>query len=92
MRVSTSFILVLILACVASGIAVTHMNNIPSLVVIGPGYLVQAWLFEHHLALGGFGYQATMVTVSALVWTLIIFGLVGAARLVGRFARGGRAA
>jgi hypothetical protein len=32
-------------------------------------------LFERHLALGGFGYQATMVGVSALVWTLILLGL-----------------
>lgn len=70
--------------CVASVIAVTHMNSLPAFVVIAPGYLVQAWLFEHHLALGGFGYQATMVGVSTLVWTLIIVGLVGAGRLVRR--------
>ena len=92
MRISKTFLVVLILAGVASGIAVTHMTSLPAFVVIGPGYLVQSWLFEHHLALGGFGYQATMVSVSALVWTLIIVGLVGAARLVGRFARGRRAA
>ena len=92
MRVSKTFLVVLVLAVVASSIAVTHMNNLPAFVVIGPGYLVQAWLFEHHLALGGFGYLATMVSVSALVWTLFIVGLVGAARLVGRFARGGRTA
>lgn len=86
------FIVVLSLAGVASGIAVAHMNSIPAFVVIGPGYLVQAWLFEHQLALGGFGYEATMVSVSALVWTLIIFGLVVTARVVGRFARARRAA
>jgi hypothetical protein len=88
MRISKSLILVLILSSVASSIALTHMNNIPAFVVIGPGYVVQAWLFEHHLALGGFGYQATMVSVSAVVWTLIIVGLVGAGRLVGRLVRG----
>jgi hypothetical protein len=35
---------------------------------------VQAWLFERHRALGGFGYAATMVGTSALVWTLILLG------------------
>jgi uncharacterized membrane protein len=92
MRISKLLILVLILSSVASSIALTHMNNIPAFVVIGPGYVVQAWLFEHHLALGGFGYQATMVSVSAVVWTLIIVGLVGAGRLVGRLVRGTRVA
>lgn len=83
MRFRKLLILVLSL-CVASVIAVTHMNNLPAFVVIAPGYLVQAWLFEHHLALGGFGYHATMVGVSTLVWTLIIVGLVGAGRFVRR--------
>ena len=91
MRIRIVLIVVLFLSCVAAGIAVTHMNNMAAFVVIGPGYLVQAWLFEHHLALGGFGYQATMVSVSALVWTLIIMGLVGVGRRVGRLLRGGRA-
>ena len=86
MRVRPLFV-VLVVAGVASGIALTHMNNLAAFVVIGPGYVVQAWLFEHHLALGGFGYQATMVTVSAVVWTLIIFGLMGAARRVSRLFR-----
>ena len=86
---STTFLLVLIVAVVAASIAVTHLTTLPAFVVVGPGYVVQAWLFEHHHALGGFGYQATMVSVSALVWTLLVVGLVGAARLVGRFARGG---
>ena len=85
-------VVVFLLSCVAAAIAVTHMNNLPAFVIIGPGYLVQAWLFEHHLALGGFGYQATMVGVSALVWTLIIVGLVGVVRRVARLLRGKRAA
>ncbi len=88
MRISKPLFVTIILSSVASGIALTHMNNVPAFVVIGPGYLVQAWLFEHHLALGGFGYQATMVSVSALVWTLIIVGLMGVGRLVGRLVRG----
>ena len=87
MRVRPLFV-ALVVAGVASAIALTHMNNLPAFVVIGPGYVVQAWLFEHHLALGGFGYQATMITVSAVVWTLIIVGLMGAVRRVGRLLRG----
>ena len=88
MPISKPRILVLIFSSVAAVIALTHMNSLPAFVIIGPGYVVQAWLFEHHLALGGFGYQATMVSVSALVWTLIIVGLVGAGRLLGRLVRG----
>ena len=59
---------------IAATVALTHMDNLPAYLMIAPGYLVQAWLFERHLALGGFGYQATMVGVSALVWTLILLG------------------
>ncbi len=88
MPISKPRILVLIFSSVAAVIALTHMNSLPAFVIIGPGYVVQAWLFEHHLALGGFGYQATMVSVSAVVWTLIIVGLVGAGRLLGRLVRG----
>ena len=88
MPISKPRILVLIFSSVAAVIALTHMNSLPAFVIIGPGYVVQAWLFEHHLALGGFGYEATMVSVSAVVWTLIIVGLVGAGRLVGRLVRG----
>ena len=88
MRIRTLPIVVLALSCLASTIALTHMNNLPAFLVIGPGYMVQAWLFEHDLALGGFGYEATMVGVSAIVWTLIVVGLVGAVRAVGRLVRG----
>jgi len=65
----------LVVTGIAASVALRHMNNIPAYLMIAPGYLVQAWLFERHLALGGFGYQATMVGVSALVWTLILLGL-----------------
>jgi len=72
MRLRYLVIALLFLTGIASILAFTHMNNLPAFIVIAPGYLVQAWLFETHRALGGFGYQATMVGVSTLVWTLII--------------------
>ncbi len=72
----------LILTGVASAVAFTHMDNLLAFIVIAPGYLVQAWLFETHRALGGVGYQITMVGVSALVWTLLILSLAVAVRLV----------
>jgi len=53
---------------------------------------VQAWLFETHRALGGFGYQVTMVGVSALVWSLLILSLSVAVRLLRRLVRRPRAA
>lgn len=77
----------LALTGIAAAVALTHMNNIPAYIVIAPGYLVQAWLFETHRALGGFGYQATMVGVSALVWTLIILGMAAAIRFMVRLIR-----
>jgi hypothetical protein len=73
-----------VLCAIAAAGAVTHMNSLPAFIVIAPGYLVQAWLFETHRALGGLGYQATMVGVSALVWTLLLLGVAGAARLLRR--------
>ena len=72
----------LVITGTAAAVAVTHMTSIPAYIMIAPGYVVQAWLFEHHWALGGFGYQVTMVGVSALVWTLIILTPVMAVRLV----------
>ncbi len=72
---------------IAAAVALTHMNNIPAYIVIAPGYLVQAWLFETHRALGGFGYQATMVGVSALVWTLVILSMAAAIRFTIRLIR-----
>lgn len=77
----------LALTGIAAAVALTHMNNIPAYIAIAPGYLVQAWLFEAHHALGGFGYQATMVGVSALVWTLIILGMTAAIRFMVRLMR-----
>ena len=77
----------LALTGIAAAVALTHMNNIPAYIVIAPGYLVQAWLFETHRALGGFGYQATMVGVSALVWTLIILSMAAAIRFLVRLIR-----
>ena len=81
-----------ILSVIAAGVALSHMDNLPAFILIAPGYLVQGWLFETHRALGGFGYQVTMVGVSALVWTLIILSLAMAVRLVRRLVRSLRAA
>jgi hypothetical protein len=77
-------IAVLLLTSIAAALALHHMNNLPAFIAIAPGYLVQAWLFETHRALGGFGYQVTMVGVSAVVWTLIILSPAVALRLLRR--------
>jgi uncharacterized membrane protein YoaK (UPF0700 family) len=82
----------LVLTSIAAAVALGHMNNLPAFIAIAPGYLVQAWLFETHRALGGFGYQVTMVGVSAVVWTLIIISPAVALRLLRRLVRPGRAA
>lgn len=74
-----------ILASIAAVVAVTHMDNLPAFIVIGPGYLVQAWLFETHRALGGVGYYVTMVVVSAVAWTVIILTPAVAVRTLRRF-------
>jgi len=83
--------LLIVTGC-AAAVALTHMNNLPAFIVIAPGYLVQAWLFETHRALGGLGYQVTMVGVSALVWTLILLSPAVAVRLLRRLVRRPRAA
>ncbi len=57
-------------------------DRLPALVLIAPGYLVQAWLFETHRAFGGLGYQVTMVGVSTLVWTLVILSGVVTVRYI----------
>ena len=68
--------------------ALNHTDQPIALLLIVPGYLVQAWLFEAHRALGGVGYVVTMVTVSALVWTLLLLGLlVVATKLFRRMSR-----
>lgn len=82
----------LVLTGIASAVALTHMDNLPAFILIAPGYLVQSWLFETHRALGGFGYQITMVGASALVWTLIILSPVVAVQFFRRLARRQRAA
>ena len=77
----------LILTGVASAVALTHMDNLPAFIVIAPGYLVQAWLFESHRALGGIGYRVTMIGVSAVVWTVLILSLTLAVRLLRHLVR-----
>jgi uncharacterized iron-regulated membrane protein len=76
----------------AAAFALHHMDSLPMLLLIAPGYLVQAWLFEAHRALGGFGYQATMVGVSALAWTLVILAITVPARYLWRRVRPGQTA
>ncbi len=85
-------IALLLLTSIVAALALTHMSTLPAFIAIAPGYLVQAWLFETHQALGGFGYQVTMVGVSAVVWTLIILSPVVAVRLLRRLVRRSRAA
>src|SRR6266851_8481317 len=72
----------LVLTSIAAAVALGHMNNLPAFIAIAPGYLVQAWLFETHRALGGLGYQVTMVGVSTLVWTLVILSGVVTVRYI----------
>ncbi len=83
---------VFILTGIAAAVALAHMDNLPAFIMIAPGYLVQAWLFETNRALGGFGYQLTMVGVSALVWSLLVLSLCAAVRLLRRLVRRPRAA
>ncbi len=67
------FALVLIaLFATASTVALHHTDSVPGLVVIAPGYVVQAWLFVRHRALGGLGCDLTMIGASAVFWTLLI--------------------
>ena len=85
-------IALLLLTSIVAALALTHMSTLPAFIAIAPGYLVQAWLFETHRALGGFGYQVTMVGVSAVVWTLIILSPAVVLRLLRRLVRRPRAA
>jgi uncharacterized membrane protein len=91
MRLRPFALALLILTGLASALALRHMDNLPAFILLAPGYLVQSWLFERHRALGGIGYQATMVGVSALVWTLIILCLTLAIRTLRHFGRRRRA-
>jgi hypothetical protein len=77
----------LVLTGVASAVALTHLDTLPAYIMIAPGYLLQAWLFENHHALGGLGYQMTMVGTSALVWTLIFLALLAGIRWLARGVR-----
>ena len=94
MRIRLGYIAIalLLLTSIAAAMALAHMNNLTAFIAIAPGYLVQAWLFETHHAVGGFGYQVTMVGVSAVVWTLIILSPVVAVRLLRRLVLRARAA
>src|SRR5260370_28559126 len=82
----------LVLTSIAAAVALGHMNNLPAFIAIAPGYLVQAWLFETHRALGGFCYQVTLVGGSSGVWSLILHSPGPALRLPCRPVRPRRAA
>ena len=86
-RIRLAAPLLFALLVLASSRALNHMDQPLALLLIVPGYVVQAWLFEAHRALGGVGYTVTMVGVSALAWTLIVLGLWAlAAKLVRRLS------
>jgi hypothetical protein len=74
MRVSLRYgaLVALVAAGIASTVAFYHMSSLAGLLVIAPGYLVQAWLFERHWALGGTGYAATLIGVSTVFWTVLL--------------------
>ena len=74
-RIRVAAPLLFTLLVLVSSRALSHMDQPLALLLLVPGYVVQAWLFEAHRALGGTGYVVTMVGVSALVWTLIILGV-----------------
>ena len=74
----------LVLTSIGAAVALNSMNTLPAFIMIAPGYVVQSWLFETHRALGGLGYQITMVGVSAVVWTIIILSPALVMRLVRR--------
>jgi hypothetical protein len=72
------------LLAAASAASLDHMDSLPALLLIAPGYLVQAWLFERHRALGGLGYDVTIIGASAIFWTLLLIGVFSAGAYVVR--------
>jgi len=91
-RIRVAAPLLFTLLVLASSRALSHMDQPLALLLLVPGYVVQAWLFEAHRALGGTGYVVTMAGVSALVWTLIILGVWAlAAKLFRRLSQPRRA-
>ena len=75
-------VVVFVLSAAASAVGLHHMDSVPGLVVMAPGYLVQAWLFVRHRALGGLGCDLTMVGASAVFWTVLIVNVLGASQNV----------
>src|SRR5438034_3574663 len=58
-RIRVAAPLLFTLLVLASLRALNHMDQPLALLLIVPGYIVQAWLFEAHRALGGTGYVVT---------------------------------
>lgn len=76
LRVRLLAIVLFALSAAASAVALHHMDSVPGLVLIAPGYLVQAWLFVRHRALGGLGCDLTMVGASAAFWTVLLLSVL----------------
>lgn len=74
-----------VLSAGASAAVLDHMDSVPALLLIAPGYLVQAWLFEKHRALGGLGYDLTIIATSAMFWTVLSLGIFVAGASLLRF-------
>src|SRR2546425_11911696 len=94
MRIRLGYIAValLLLISIVAAVALTHMNNLPAFIAIAPGYLVQAWLFETHRALGGFCYTVMSGGVAGVGWELFILSPALAVRLGRRPPRPARSA
>ena len=78
LRVRLLAIVLFALSAAASAVALHHMDSVPGLVLIAPGYLVQAWLFVRHRALGGLGCDLTMIGASAVFWTVLLLSVLRA--------------
>lgn len=74
-----------VLFAVASAACIDHMDSVPALVLIAPGYLVQAWLFARHRALGGLGHDVTIAGTSALFWTACVISVFVAWKYLVRY-------
>lgn len=73
---------------IAATLSLHQVDRLPALVVTAPGYLVQSWLFVRHRALGGLGYQVTVIGVSALFWSIVVLSVSRVGRYVlYRFSR-----
>ena len=66
------FVIVFASTAVAAAVSLHYMDHLPAMLITAPGYILQSELFVRHRALGGLGYQLTMIGASALFWTLFL--------------------